>query len=648
MAETMLHTAGRPRVVVDYDRLLARPAAELNRLAAALGLVVDGETERRIAAYAGEFLSRELRHSEYDRQALAGDPRCPSSALKAYDALACLAGAQGEPTDEQWLWRALDGELRRFAPALSYADAAESQLDAVAQAEKRDAVPSAASAAVRTKEAAPARRGLTAGPRARPPGADEATVSVVIPLYNHERYIEAALTSVLEQTLPPKEIIVVDDGSTDASVAIVRQLAAQEPRIVFWSQPNQGAHRTLNAALHRATGEFVAVLNSDDRYQRERLAICVGHLRRNPQAEAVATALTCIDAEGLSMPSSWYAAALAFYRASGNLALALMHGNFLLTTSNLVARRSLFDAVGYFAPLRYVHDLEFFLRLGIHGRQLDFIDTPLLDYRLHERNTIAENRGRSEIEEAAVFAWFLQFGTGFAGGSDDAWPGRYIETLAQRDLLDPVEYFFALLAGESQPEAPSGWPESALRHALARLGVDCAGAMPAASRLAEFVHARNAHLRRWHRLDGDTVMLDAFAGQQRTAAQMRAGIERQGRELLERGAQVERQGKEIERLNALAEARSRELLERGAQVERQGKEIERLNALAEARSREMVSLLASHWHRLGRALHGEPASLRAAASTVYHLAACLMPRRCRPWLEARAARLAARFAQHAH
>lgn len=102
--------------------------------------------------------------------------------------------------------------------------------------------------------------GFTAAGRERP----AADVSVVIPLYNHARYVGAAIESVLDQTLRPREIVCIDDGSTDGSAAVVEAMARRRPFLRFRSRPNQGAHRTLNEAIQEAQGRYVAILNSDD------------------------------------------------------------------------------------------------------------------------------------------------------------------------------------------------------------------------------------------------------------------------------------------------------------------------------------------------------------------------------------------------
>ena len=93
-------------------------------------------------------------------------------------------------------------------------------------------------------------------------------MSVVIPLYNHEQYIDAAIESLIAQSVPPDEIIIVDDGSQDGSLQRVQQWAERDSRIVCWSHPNQGAHYTINAAIQT--------------------------LRRSPSARAVRLVLTAI------------------------------------------------------------------------------------------------------------------------------------------------------------------------------------------------------------------------------------------------------------------------------------------------------------------------------------------------------------------
>src|SRR5580698_7432395 len=102
----------------------------------------------------------------------------------------------------------------------------------------------------------------SAGPSAGSRESATGSVSVIIPLYNHARYISDAVASVLAQGDIVGELIVIDDGSTDNSAAIMQDLAPADPRIRFSSQVNQGAHATINAGLNQATGTYLTILNS--------------------------------------------------------------------------------------------------------------------------------------------------------------------------------------------------------------------------------------------------------------------------------------------------------------------------------------------------------------------------------------------------
>lgn len=232
-------------------------------------------------------------------------------------------------------------------------------------------------------------------------------VSAVVPLYNHAAYITEAIGSMLAQGTLLKEVIVLDDGSTDDSAAVMRKLAGRDARIRFSSQANRGAHATLNAALEQCDGEFLAILNSDDAWQPGRLAALVEALDADQAAGMAWSVLRCMDEGGGEVANAWYEAALKFYRDRGDLGAALLNGNFVMTTSNLVLRRSAWQAVGPFAALRYTHDLDWLLRaLGL-GVRAAFVEAPLLRYRIHARNTIAEDHRGVRAEWAVTAAAYL-------------------------------------------------------------------------------------------------------------------------------------------------------------------------------------------------------------------------------------------------
>jgi glycosyltransferase involved in cell wall biosynthesis len=233
------------------------------------------------------------------------------------------------------------------------------------------------------------------------------SISTVIPLYNHERYIGAALSSVFCQTRRAQEIIVVDDGSHDAGMEIVRTMQRSRRELIAWSHPNRGAHNTINAGLARSTGDLVAILNSDDAYEPKRFERVAKQFEEDSTLDAVATNMDFIDSDGNATTFPWFDQALHFYRDCGDMGLALVNGNFFVTTSNLVVRRRVFAEIGAFSDLRYAHDLDFFLRLLIEKKVVRFLDEPLLKYRIHTHNTISEGALKVKSEWAAVTAFYL-------------------------------------------------------------------------------------------------------------------------------------------------------------------------------------------------------------------------------------------------
>src|SRR5512143_4014499 len=114
----------------------------------------------------------------------------------------------------------------------------------------------------------------------------EPLVSVVMPVYNGARYLRQALESALNQTYRPLEIIVVDDGSTDETSAILAEFGS---RIRAIRQKNPGSAAARNAALQAAHGEIIAFLDADDLWLPQKLEVQVAYLRAHPDVELVAT-----------------------------------------------------------------------------------------------------------------------------------------------------------------------------------------------------------------------------------------------------------------------------------------------------------------------------------------------------------------------
>jgi Glycosyl transferase family 2 len=185
-------------------------------------------------------------------------------------------------------------------------------------------------------------------------------VSVVIPNYNHARYVADAIRSVLAQTYRCYEIIVVDDGSTDDSRAVV---AGFGDRVTCIHQPNAGLSAARNTGIRASTGSLIGVLDADDLYEPEYLEVLVSALREHPDAGGVHCGYRFVDDQNRPLPQV-EARALepdALHRA-------LLDGNFLVPESILL-RKSVYDDVGVFdEALRACEDWDVWLRAAARHR----------------------------------------------------------------------------------------------------------------------------------------------------------------------------------------------------------------------------------------------------------------------------------------
>lgn len=234
-------------------------------------------------------------------------------------------------------------------------------------------------------------------------------VSVIIPLYNHERYVGEAIESVLAQSMDDFEIIVVDDGSSDGSVDVVKKFG--DSRIRLFNQDNRGAHQALNNGIKLAAARWIAILNSDDRFRSDKLEKHLDFHARSPGFEASASRVRYITETGEPVMKDGYLAERykKFKRIStqhDSLFVSLLMVNHLITTSSLFLDRVIFQSIGGFVPLRYVHDWFMFLTFAERGR-LHIIEEDLTDYRRHGKNTISENDDRGRIEDNFVIEWQL-------------------------------------------------------------------------------------------------------------------------------------------------------------------------------------------------------------------------------------------------
>ena len=232
-------------------------------------------------------------------------------------------------------------------------------------------------------------------------------VSVVIPAYNRARYLQTAIDSVLAQSFGDFELIVVDDGSTDETPAIVRRQT--DPRVRLVSQPTRtGIAPARNRGLDSARGEYVAALDSDDYAYPQRLERQVAHLDRHPDLALVGSWSNWMDERGRT-----------FGRVKRRPvdpadAAAVLIFNSSLTQSSVMVRTALLREYRYDEAFTLSSDFELWARMVAGGCRIASLPEVLVCQREHETRTTREKALQVEAFQLAIYrAQFERMGLRF-------------------------------------------------------------------------------------------------------------------------------------------------------------------------------------------------------------------------------------------
>ncbi len=216
-------------------------------------------------------------------------------------------------------------------------------------------------------------------------------VSVLMPVYNAERYLASALESVLGQTFADFELIAVNDGSTDGSAGILAEFAAADPRMRIISRPNAGLVASLNEALAIARGEFIARMDADDFCRPERFERQIAYLRAHPDCVLLGTHVMTMDQDGAligTMPD------IAFGHDIIDSAL-LRRGWPMVHPTVMMRADALRKAGAYRGHTWPYEDHDLFLRMAEIGRVENLPDV-LLNYRKHSASISAQTGANRE------------------------------------------------------------------------------------------------------------------------------------------------------------------------------------------------------------------------------------------------------------
>lgn len=203
-------------------------------------------------------------------------------------------------------------------------------------------------------------------------------VSVVIPAYNAMSYLPETLDSVLEQTFTDFEVLIIDDGSSDAIQSWVAETVT-DPRMKLISQTNQGLSAARNTGIANAQGQYIAFLDADDLWAPTKLEEQVRCLDENPTVGLVYNWIALIDADG--KPTG----RIMGGDIEGNVLTEILQRNIIDCPSVLV-RQECFEKVGVFDPtLRSVEDWDMWIRIAMHY-SFAVTKKPLVCYRQHAGN----------------------------------------------------------------------------------------------------------------------------------------------------------------------------------------------------------------------------------------------------------------------
>jgi len=246
-------------------------------------------------------------------------------------------------------------------------------------------------------------------------------VTVIVPAFNHDKYIIQALDSVYRQTYPNIELIFIDDHSKDDSLLVTTEWAGNvdikkrfSRLCLLRNEVNIGAHASINRGITEAKGIVVLILNSDDIFAHTRIEHLVKAMSQSGAGFAFskvtpidenAAKIAEVDLPALLSESFQFADAVALKYPS--LGFGFLEKNLAISTGNLAIHRALFEKIGNFRSLQYVHDWDFALRAILETEPV-YVAKPLYGYRIHGANSFSHLANVKDIELDAMTAHFCE------------------------------------------------------------------------------------------------------------------------------------------------------------------------------------------------------------------------------------------------
>jgi alpha-1,3-rhamnosyltransferase len=219
-------------------------------------------------------------------------------------------------------------------------------------------------------------------------------VSVLIPVYNHERFLKQSIMSVLNQTYSNVELIVINDGSTDNSDLVIKQLL-EHYDFAYSVQKNKGLVNTLNSLKTMATGKYVSILASDDYFHEEKIADLVSFLETNKPFSMVYSNMFLVD------DNSMLVGKIKDGGSSGDLFEAILCGEFFLNSLTTLIKKDVFDEFIY--DDCYIEDLQMWLKIA-RKYKIGYVDEFYSYYRVNNALSLSSNIFKMQEAEYGIIS----------------------------------------------------------------------------------------------------------------------------------------------------------------------------------------------------------------------------------------------------
>lgn len=224
---------------------------------------------------------------------------------------------------------------------------------------------------------------------------NEPLVSVIVPVYNAQSWLAETLDSVAAQTWPNTEVLLIDDGSTDASVEVAKRYLSGSVRLL--QQENRGAAAARNAALRQAQGDYIQFLDADDVLHPRKLEAQVAVLRDISKAAAATCRYGFFDRD--TQDAIFYPDDLWQHLSPTEWLVAAWSGGAAMPTLAWLASRSALDAAGEWnEALSLNDDGEFFTRVALSCKEIRFAPDATAFYRTANSQSLSKTRHRNAME----------------------------------------------------------------------------------------------------------------------------------------------------------------------------------------------------------------------------------------------------------